>query len=210
LELAALSFLHVLVFVYWLGGDLGAFAASFALTDVKAPPAARFAAAKLLGDLDMAPRTALILAAPTGLTLAAAKGWLALGAPSLAGVWAASLIWLALAWRIHLKHGAAPWSRRVDLAIRFAALFTLAAAAALAPIEAILRIKLALLGGAIACGLFIRYALRDFGPALAPIAAGAPTPQSDAAIAAALRIARPGVIAIWALISAAALLGLAI
>ncbi|MDX2236825.1 MAG: hypothetical protein NW203_04595 [Hyphomonadaceae bacterium] len=210
MELAALSFLHVLVFVYWLGGDLGAFAASFALTNDKAAPAARLAAAKLLGDLDMAPRTALILAAPTGLALAEAKGWLALGAPLIAAVWAGSLVWLALAWRIHLKHGAAPWSRRVDLAIRVAALVALAAAAAMAPIEGVLRIKLALLAGAIACGLFIRYALRSFGPALAPLAAGAPTPQSDAAIADALRIARPGVIAIWALISAAAWLGLSL
>ena len=58
--LALVGLLHVLVFVYWLGGDLGAFYLSRVIGDPARPAAVRIAAAQALGDLDMAPRTAAV------------------------------------------------------------------------------------------------------------------------------------------------------
>ena len=46
--LAVITLLHVLVFVYWLGGDLGAFYASTILTDKKQPVPVRATAAKVM------------------------------------------------------------------------------------------------------------------------------------------------------------------
>lgn len=210
MDVALITLLHVLVLVYWLGGDLGAFLSSFVLSDAKAAPAARMTAAKLLANLDMAPRTALILAAPTGITLAQAKGWLTLAPELLATIWIAGLIWLALAWRQHLLHtGPKSLTSRADLVIRAAAIAALIGAAALAPMPLFLQIKCALLAMAIVAGLLIRLMLRPFGPALGQLATGAPTPETNAVIAQSLNRARPAVLAIWAILVAAAWLGLA-
>lgn len=209
----AAAFLHLLVFVYWLGGDLGAFAASFAAVDARKAPEARRAALQLIADVDMAPRSALILALPTGVTLAALKGWLPLPGWSLAIAWIVGGAWLALAWRLHLAHAppGAP-ERVIDLALRWVALAGLIAAggaglAGALPIPGFLASKLLLLAGAIALGLLIRVRLRPLGPALAALARC--EPDADAAIAGVLARSRPLVVGIWLLISAAALLGLA-
>jgi hypothetical protein len=217
LGLALLTLLHVLVFVYWLGGDLGAFYASHVLTDTTRPPAARAAAAHVLMQVDMAPRTALILAAPTGFTLAVAQGWWPAPPWGIAAAWIGSLAWLALAWVLHLKHlqPGSLW-RRIDLFIRWAVLIKLALIA-LAPqffpwtadIPLFLRLKLAALAGAIACGLWIRRCLAPFGPAYVALASGAPTAEHNAIIASTLQRARPFVVLIWTLLIAAAFLGLA-
>lgn len=70
IDKAPFGLLHVLVFVYWLGGDLGAFYSSRFLTRPGVTPEKRLLAAKIVGDVDMAPRSALILTFPTGLALA--------------------------------------------------------------------------------------------------------------------------------------------
>jgi len=72
---ALLLLLHVLILVYWLGGDLGAFVASFVIANPDRDRAARLGAARLLGDVDMAPRTALILAFPAARNLSP-NAWL--------------------------------------------------------------------------------------------------------------------------------------
>ena len=121
--------LHVLVLVYWLGGDLGAFYASRLVADPQRPAAGRVAAAKILLDIDMAPRMALIFAFPTGFALAVARGWISL---DFAWVWLAFALaaaWAGLAWMVHLKAGPVVLVRRMDTAIRYAALFGLAGSA---------------------------------------------------------------------------------
>jgi hypothetical protein len=102
--LATATLLHILVFVYWLGGDLGVFYSSTILTDTKTSAQGRIIAAKVLAQVDMAPRTAMILTLPTGLTLADQAGYLSLAIPVLVGAWILGFAWLALAWTIHLKH----------------------------------------------------------------------------------------------------------
>lgn len=210
---ALISLMHVLVFVYWLGGDLGAFYTSRILSDPARPVAARMAAAQALAALDMAPRTALILAAPTGVTLASTAGHVSLPVFGLAAIWAFALIWLWLAWRIHLKHlppGAAV--RRLDLAIRWLALTGLVAVGGGIAVGALaaplfVGLKLLILGAAIATGLWVRSLIAPFGPAFAALVSTGPTPQIDQVITRSLARARPAVMLIWALLVAAAFLG---
>lgn len=213
IDLALLTGLHVLVLVYWLGGDLGAFYSSQYLTRPGVPAAQRLLAARIVGDVDMAPRSALILALPTGLAVALAKGWI--DGPAWWG-WlglALGLAWLVLAWRLHLAHGGAPAIlRQLDLAIRWAlvggllATATAALAGALA-LPVFISLKLGLLALAILVGLFIRRVLAPLGPALAGLSSDTPQ-EAEASLAATLKRARPLVLLIWAILVTAALLGL--
>lgn len=210
---ALFALLHVLVFVYWLGGDLGAFYTSRFLIQADVSPDRRMMAAKVVGDVDMAPRTALILTLPTGLALAESKSWLSLGWPVVAGVYVIALLWLALAWRLHLKHGVAKdVFRQLDLGIRWALVLGLggwavAGLAGVNPLPLFLALKLLAFTGCILLGLFIRAVLKPLGPAL--IGLSGPEPEAASVILAqTLNRARPLVICIWALLIVAAFLGL--
>ena len=210
---ALIPLMHVLVFVYWLGGDLGAFYISRMISDPARPVAARIAAAQALAALDMAPRTALILTLPTGLTLASVVGHISLPAALLALTWGLSLSWLWLAWRIHLKHlppGSAV--RRLDLGIRWivvAVLVGVGGAIVTGALHAPLFIglKLLVLAAAIATGLWVRQLIAPFGPAFAALVTEGPMPQNDQIISRSLARARPAVMLIWLLLLTAAFLG---
>jgi hypothetical protein len=212
---ALLSLLHILIPVYWLGGDLGAFYSAGFLIDPERTVPERMLALTMLNNIDMAPRTTLILALPTGVLLGWEKGWLALPWVAVLGLWLAFLAWLAIAWSLHLKHGAAAGLRRVDLTIRWILLAALVAAGLLGlthliAVPLFIAVKLLLLAGAIALGLLVR---RLLVPLFAPIVdmrrTGASTPEGDRAIAGVIARTRPAVMAIWVLVLAASLLGLA-
>jgi hypothetical protein len=210
LELALFTLLHILVFVYWLGGDLGVFYSSTILTDVKVSKDGRIAAARILAQVDMAPRSAMILTLPTGATLADLIGWWELTDLGLISIWVGSLCWLALAWTIHLKHlpPSSMW-RRADLLVRWLLVAGLLAAAALGPFVVFMKLKFAILAATILLGLWIRRALAPFGAAFGQMVSEGPSAQTDLVIARSLDHSRPAVIAIWVLLLSAALLGLA-
>lgn len=212
-EVAVFTLLHLLVFAYWLGGDLGAFYTSRFLIRPGISADRRLMAAKIVGDVDMAPRSALILTLPTGLTLAVAKGWILIGPIAMAAVWAGSLAWLALAWLIHFQHTDARtiW-RQVDTAIRWLMIVGLTAAAVwnLASADGLplfLSLKLLSLAACIGLGLFIRAVLKPLGPALMGLS-GPDAAAAEARVASMLTSARPLVACIWAFLLAAAILAL--
>lgn len=203
--------LHLLVFAYWLGGDLGAFYASSLLVDPDRPPQARAAAATILMTVDMAPRMGLIFAFPTGLAVSITRGWLDLSPVWIAPAFGAAALWAIAAWLVHLKAGPAALAARFDAAVRWIGLIAFGAAGAagllgLLDMPAFLALKLAILGFAVACGLMIRRALKPFGPAFAALISGSADARADQVIAASLAHAKVYVLMIWAgLISAAAL-----
>ena len=214
MAIALFSLLHVLVFVYWLGGDLGAFYASGIIADPKQSVQARTTAARFLNDLDMAPRTAMILALPTGLTLASLKAWIDLPPWGLPALWVGSVAWLALAWIIHLRHLAPTHpGRRMDLAIRWVVLtaLTVAGVSIVSGVVAgplFIGLKLIVLAATIVCGLWVRALIVPFGPAFGQMASGRGTPETDQTITTSLARVRPAVNLIWLLLLVAALLGL--
>jgi hypothetical protein len=212
--LALLTLLHVLVFVYWLGGDLGAFYISRYLTDPARTVKERGLALRVLNDIDMAPRTCLILALPTGLTLAKVKGWWDVSPVAVAAVWALCLFWLVMAWSIHIHHSPPKAGiRRIDIAIRWGVLaglggYALASLAGLVAAPLFIALKMLILAIAISCGLLIRRQLAPLGPPVTTMLTTGPTPESDAAISAVLEATRPVVLTLWALLIGAAFLGL--
>jgi hypothetical protein len=212
--LSALTLLHVLMFVYWLGGDLGAFYTSRYIVDPKRTTPERALALKVLGDIDMAPRTCLILALPTGLTLAKLKGWWDVSPVAVAAIWALCLFWLVMAWAIHIHHAPPKAAvRRIDLAIRWGILaalvgFGVGGLLGLTGSPLFISVKLLLLATAVASGLLIRVQLAPLGPPIVTMMTTGPTPETDKAIADVLAATRPVVIFLWTLLGAAAFLGL--
>jgi hypothetical protein len=209
LLIAGLTLLHILVFVYWLGGDLGVFYASTILTDTKTSPQGRIIAAKVLAQVDMAARTAMIFALPTGLSLAHTKGWISIPPSILFALWLFSLTWLVLAWVLHLKH-APPTAliRKIDLVIRFGLTGALLSSTFWANLPLFIALKVLILATTIVLGLLIRRALAPFGPAFGQMVALGPTPETDAIISKSLAQSRPAVLAIWVLLLLAAFLGI--
>jgi hypothetical protein len=212
-EIAIWTLLHVLVFVYWLGGDLGAFYTSRFLTEPGVSVEKRFMAAKVVNDVDMAPRTALILALPTGYMLAVTSGWLEVPLWTAWAIIGAAALWLALAWKLHLAHGSAPKSLALlDLFLRWAlcgillvlAFFSLFGQVS---IPQFIAIKFILLAAAILMGLLIRIVLRPLGPALVALSGPSPA-QAEQDVAAVLKKAKPLVMTIWLFIILAAFTGM--
>lgn len=203
--------LHLLVLAYWLGGDIGAFVASFLLTNKTLDPAQRMAAARLVNHVDMSPKSCLILALPTGLWLADSRFWIDLPDWALLLVWMLALAWLGLLWRQHLA-GANPVLTRIDMALRIVFAIGLGATGiagltALLTLPVIIAVKLVLLSLIVCLGLLIRRALTPLGGALGALASGTVTDEANAAITSSLGLARFGVVLIWCLLLAATWLG---
>lgn len=209
---ALLALLHVLVPIYWLGGDLGAFYSARFLIDARRPVNERMMALTILNNIDMAPRTTLILAFPTGLSLAVAKGWLAVPPLWLGAMWVGFAAWLALAWAVHLRHGAG--YKRVDIAVRYGVLAALAGAGlagvtGLVALPLFIALKLLLLAACIAAGLLVRVQLVPLFPAIIAMKTAGATAETDTIIRRVLARTTPTVQAIWVLVLAACFLGLA-
>lgn len=215
MTLVLLTLLHLLIPIYWLGGDLGTYLCGRAVRDTSLSPTERLFALRMLLNVDMAPRTALILSLPTGTTLAAAKGWLILPIWAIALAWVSALIWLGIAWTVHLRHGPAGESfRKLDIAIRYVVLAVLAGTgtaglAGCIDLPLFISAKLLLLASAIAIGVLVRHQLAPLFPAIATLRADGASKETDTAIVATLQKTTRSVFGIWAIVFAAAFFGLA-
>ncbi len=159
--------LHVLLFVYWLGGDLGVFYAGRFRNDPQYDPKTRLLLARIVGDIDMAPRTTMVLMIPSGFTLTAVKGYLTISETWLIAIWTFSFAWLALVWWLHIEKDEErkkPWSK-FDIQLRWALTITLAVAAIYSFIEYkpiaqnFVALKLLIFAGTILCGIMIRVSM---------------------------------------------------
>ncbi|MEE4208141.1 MAG: hypothetical protein V2I43_02610, partial [Parvularcula sp.] len=172
----------------------------------------RFLAAKIISDVDMAPRSALILTLPTGLAAARASGYLDIAWLWVILAFALAALWLGLAWYLHHKHGAMKSLQQADRFIRWALMLGLLIAAVTAlgggiAMPLFVTLKLLVLAACVALGLIIRRVLRPLGPALQVIASPDPA-EGEKVLAATLVRARPLVAGIWTLLLIAAFFGL--
>ena len=116
-----LVFVHVLLFAYWLGGDLGVFVAAGYVADRKLSLEERFRFMHLLMVCDMGPRTALILFLPVGFQMARTLGVADIGAEVTGTLWVVCLAWLAVNWWMfkNERHPAATPLRTADIYLRY-------------------------------------------------------------------------------------------
>ena len=200
-------FLHVLLFVYWLGADLGVFICSTVGRSQNLTDDQRRGLREAGELIDMAPRTCLVLMVPVGLTLAVNFGSPIRGAPVLTAIWLASLAWLWLVWQVHLQHNS-PIGRRlwqIDFGVRGLVMagfvgFGAWCLATGGPIAGRwLAAKILLFGLIILCGIAVRILLLSARPE-APAPAGAAAPAIGNQI-------RNVVFVIWGLVAVIAFLG---
>ena len=92
-----LIFIHVLLFGYWLGSDLGVFFCDSQLTREDLSLDERLRVREIRRKVDMAPRTCAPLILPIGFTLALQHGSQVTGG-WLVMIWVLSLAWLAMLW----------------------------------------------------------------------------------------------------------------
>ncbi|MEM7612616.1 MAG: hypothetical protein AAF270_13105 [Pseudomonadota bacterium] len=207
---ASLLIAHLLLFAYWLGGDLGVFYSSYTVADPKRSVSERQTAASILIALDRAPRVCLILMLPVGVSLAAVMQQIAIGSGLLAALWIFSLIWLVMLWRIETTHDAK--LKVIDGIVRCAVIAALLAGALGqlldmgGPVASDwVALKMLIFAVAIGCGLMIRKLFGPFGPAFGALVTSGSTPEIEQTIDESLRRTRPFVILIWiSLIAAAA------
>ncbi|MCM6771937.1 hypothetical protein NDR87_03410 [Nocardia sp. CDC159] len=216
--------LHLVLFVFWLGGDLGVFYSSRFVIDPALTPAARSTALAVMSGLDLGPKICLVLFLPSGLTLMALEphGASLFGIAlfpwwSVVLVWLFAAVWLALTVAAHRTHGRFPIVVRADLAIRFAVILGMGGAGLYALIATEpfgvttnprwLGAKILLYTAAIAAGLGIRMTLRPFGSALAALLTTGSDERIETVLRRSVNGCLPYVWVIWGSVLGAAALG---
>ena len=214
--------LHIVLFVYWLGGDLGVFYSSRFLMKKEYQPETRMIAAKIMMGCDMAPRFSLILFGASGVTLMyygplGDKSFLTWWMVALA--WIATLVWVFLSLQEARTAGKAShhFFHTGDMVVRYIAsiglvLIGLYTIVATDPFGVDtnpkwLGLKVAFYGASIFCGIMIRRALKPFGPSFGKLMTEGSSPEVEDGITGSIKRSEPWVYAIWFFVLAAAILG---
>ncbi|MGI9342617.1 MAG: hypothetical protein ACR2QV_07185 [Gammaproteobacteria bacterium] len=100
-----LLYLHLLLFVYWLGADVGVFALALAIKRPDRTPEQRELLMRLSLTIDMVPRVAMIAVSPVGLHLAARSGLVAVPGWLFASIWALAVAWMIGEWLAFRRMG---------------------------------------------------------------------------------------------------------
>jgi hypothetical protein len=104
-EYSVLLYVHLLLFVYWLGADLGVFALALSLKNPRYSHAQRVLLMKMSLTIDMGPRMAMIAIAPIGLHLAVQSGLAAVPGYVFVFSWLIAALWIVGEWIAFMKMG---------------------------------------------------------------------------------------------------------
>jgi hypothetical protein len=210
---ALLVWVHILLFVFWLGADLGVYIAAIWVKKPGRSLAERVILLQLATAIDLAPRVAFVLMMPVGLTLASQMG-LPIGGPALLAIWLLALVWLAGVLTLAKAHGSK--LGQVLARIQFGFLLVggfvfMASGIALlmdgtvAP--AWLAWKIILYGVIFFLAIGIDLAFRPVGPAFGRLAAEGSTPSVEAAIGGAINMSLVVVTTLYLVLLAISFLG---
>jgi hypothetical protein len=208
-------FIHILLFVYWLGGDVGVFYSSGFVVNPNLSRDARLTAAKIFINLDLIPRICLAAMLTVGGILSAQIGlehppWL----------WAAILllgpVWVTVVLILHLREGTnfARKLSRVDFWFRWLVIASIIASVTYALSTGRLdgygwlAAKLLIFAGLIFCGLMVRVVIPEFMQGFHTLIKSGATPESDQQMIRGLGRARPWVLLIWFGVALEALIGI--
>ncbi len=207
-------FLHILLFVYWLGGDAGVFYSSLFVTNPSLSREARLTAAKIFIDLDMIPRYCMALMLTVGGILAELMGirhppW------EMAAIVLLGPVWIAMVHLVHAKQGTAAGATlaRIDVWFRWIVIGSIIASVVHSQLTGRLAglewfaAKLVIFAFLIFCGLMIRRNLPPFMEGFRTLASTGATPASDRLMIDGMARCRPYVLMIWAGVAASGLLG---
>jgi hypothetical protein len=205
-------FVHILLFAWWLGADLGVFLGGGAMSRPGLAVTERNRIRDLVMAIDLAPRVALVLMLPVGFTLAVPWG-APLPARVLPALWIAALAWAAALVFLHFRHDApaAALLRRLDLAARgavFAGMLYLGFRGLRAEEAGStwLPAKFLVFAAIIAVGMVLRAVSAQWRPAIERLLAG-DTVAGERMLRVRRRKAVVAALSMWFLVAAAAFLG---
>ncbi len=208
--------IHVLLFCYWLGGDVGVFYSSKFVADPSLSNDTRLIAAKIMLGCDLLPRICMSLMLTVGGLLSHYMGvehptW------QLVGIILLGPFWLSIVLILHFKHNAdfVPRLTKFDFYFRWAMIVTIIGSS----VYALITERLAdtpwliakLLGFAflIFCGLMIRINLAGFVATYIKLMSNQHTAKDDQNMIKSLNKVRPWVVTIWIVLIVEAALGIA-
>ncbi len=200
--------LHLLLFAYWLGGDIGVFYSSGFAINPKLSRGARQAAGTIMMNLDLIPRLCLSLMLTVGGILTHYYGiehplWQMIGIILLGPIWTFALIY------IHFNEGTDLVKKmtKIDYYFRWIMVFTLIASVTYAFMytdrlaeNPWVGAKLIVFAALIFCGIMIRKYIGGFITGIHNIAKDNINEADDIAMAASLAKPRIFVLTIWFLL----------
>jgi len=209
--------MHLLLFAYWLGGDIGVFYSSGFAVNRKLSRGARQAAGTIMMNLDLIPRLCLSLMLTVGGILTHYYGidhplWQMVGIILLGPIWTCSLIY------IHFNEGTdlVKTMTKIDYYFRWIMVFTLIASVSYAfyftdrlNANPWIGAKLIIFAALIFCGIMIRKYIGGFIKGIHNIATDNINEADDIAMAASLSKARVFVLTIWVLLLVEVWIGVA-
>jgi len=92
----AWKYLHILVFVFWIGTDLGVFLSAKKSTDPKLSFETRYLLLHMALRIELLPRTMWKAALPLGVQLSESLGLIDIGTSGLIATWIFSIAWWAI------------------------------------------------------------------------------------------------------------------
>jgi len=208
-------FIHILLFVYWLGGDLGVFILAKAAKRSDLSFAERAFALRMAIMIDLVPRLCFAVMFPVGLHVTVSGGYAVLPTWALGLAWAVAAAWISLLFAMGKYEGTARGVQlgHVNLGLQAVLLLVLGALG----ITALLGMgplpggwygaKVLLFAAIFAASIGIDFAFRPIGPAFAALATEGSTPAIEQTIGTAVDGAIRYVIALYALIVIIAFLG---
>ena len=90
------KFLHICMFVFWLGTDMGVMICSKKSTDTKLSIDARFQLLEIAVVIELLPRVMWVMALPLGIHLSKSLGYIDPSLMTLLGMWAFVIAWLII------------------------------------------------------------------------------------------------------------------
>lgn len=210
------SYLHLLLFVFWLGADIGVFICAHGTVQPGLTGEQRLRTAGLMSMIELAPRISASLMLTVGGILTEYVGlehppW------QMAGIVLLGPAWLTLVLAGYYRAGTAFGAQAARLDVWMRSLLMVAVPVSVAYAWSTSRLdgapyvagKLLIFAALMALGLLMRRALAPFSEGLRTLAAGGDSAAVEDAMAQSVARARPYVAAIWIGLAAAAFLGIA-
>lgn len=208
--------IHVILFCYWLGGDVGVFYSSKFVVDPTLSRETRMIATKIMMGCDLIPKICMSLMLTVGGILTEFNGiehplWQMIGIVLLGPVWMTMVLLL------HFKHNASfiPALTKIDFYFRWAMVAGLIASCAHSWINGRLDDapwvagKLLIFALLILCGLMIRINLKGFGATYVKIIQDNYNDEDNQVMIKSLNKVKPFVYSIWIGLIIEAALGIA-
>jgi len=207
--------IHILLFVYWLGGDLGVFYSSGFVVDSSLSREARLTAAKIMLGCDLVPRICMSLMLSIGGLLSHYMG-IEHAAWQLVLIVLIGPLWLSMVLVLHYQHNAPyiPLLTKLDFTFRWLVIAAIIASCIYAystnrlPNHQWIIAKLLGFAFLVFCGLMIRINITGFSKTYAKIVQNNYDEADNQAMTESLKRVRPWVVTIWIALLIEAYLGI--